>query len=40
MIKRGEADGVIAGGRESTIVPIVVAGFAAAKALTNANNEP
>lgn len=40
MIKRGEADVVIAGGSESTIVPIVVAGFAAAKALTNANNEP
>ena len=40
LIRRGDADVVLAGGSEATIVPIVVAGFAAAKALTNANNEP
>ena len=40
LIRRGDADVVLAGGSEATIAPIVVAGFAAAKALTNANNEP
>lgn len=40
LIRRGDADVVLAGGSEATIVPIVVAGFAAAKALTNANDEP
>lgn len=40
LIRRGDADVVLAGGSEATIVPIVVAGFAAAKALTNTNNEP
>ena len=40
LIRRGDADVILAGGSEATIAPIVVAGFAAAKALTNANNEP
>ena len=40
LIRRGDADVVLAGGSEATIAPIVVAGIAAAKALTNANNEP
>ena len=35
LIRRGDADVVLAGGSEATIAPIVVAGFAAAKALTN-----
>ena len=40
LIRRGDADVILAGGSEATIAPIVVAGFAAAKALTNANSEP
>ena len=34
MIRRGEADVAVAGGAEAAISPLVVAGFAAAKALT------
>lgn len=40
MIRRGDAEVVLAGGTEAPITPIVVAGFAAARALTTANDEP
>jgi 3-oxoacyl-[acyl-carrier-protein] synthase II len=40
MIRRGDADAAIAGGAEASIAPLVVAGFAAARALTSCNDEP
>ena len=40
LIQRGEADVMIVGGTESTICPLAVAGFAAAKALSRRNDEP
>ena len=40
IIQRGEADVMIAGGAESTICPLAVAGFAAAKALSRRNDHP
>jgi 3-oxoacyl-[acyl-carrier-protein] synthase II len=40
MIRRGDAEVVLAGGTEAPITPIVVAGFAAARALTTGNSDP
>ena len=40
IIQRGDADVMIAGGTESTITPLCVAGFAASKALSTRNGEP
>lgn len=40
VIKRGQADIMIAGGSESSITPLGLAGFAAARALTSHNDEP
>lgn len=40
VIKRGEADAIIAGGAESTITPLAVAGFSNMTALSTHNEEP
>jgi 3-oxoacyl-[acyl-carrier-protein] synthase II len=40
IIKRGETSVMIAGGAESVITPIAVAGFNSARALSTRNNEP
>ena len=40
LIQRGEADAMIAGGAESTICPLALAGFGAMKALSTRNHEP
>jgi 3-oxoacyl-[acyl-carrier-protein] synthase II len=40
IIQRGAADVMIAGGCESTITPMAVAGFAAMRALSTRNEEP
>jgi 3-oxoacyl-[acyl-carrier-protein] synthase II len=40
IIKRGDADAMIAGGAESTITPLGVAGFCAMKALSTRNDDP
>lgn len=40
IIRRGDADVMIAGGSEAAIVPIAVAGFNAAKALSTRNDDP
>ncbi|MDH5638951.1 MAG: beta-ketoacyl-[acyl-carrier-protein] synthase II, partial [Nitrospinota bacterium] len=40
IIERGDADLMVAGGTESTITGLCVAGFAAAKALSRRNDEP
>ena len=40
VIQRGEADVMIAGGAESTICPLALAGFGAMKALSTRNHDP
>ncbi|NKB81170.1 MAG: beta-ketoacyl-ACP synthase II [Nitrospirales bacterium] len=40
IIQRGEADAMLAGGAESTICPLCLAGFASAKALSRRNDDP
>ncbi|WP_322797022.1 beta-ketoacyl-ACP synthase II [Tepidiforma sp.] len=40
IIRRGDAEIALAGGTEAPITPIVVAGFASARALTTANDHP
>lgn len=40
ILQRGEADMVLAGGTESGIVPISLAGFASMKALSTRNDDP
>ena len=40
IILRGDADAVIAGGTEAPIVPIAVAGFNSARALSTRNDDP
>jgi len=40
IIKRGDAQAMIAGGSEATVVPLSVAGFCSARALSTRNHEP
>ncbi|HKZ18418.1 MAG TPA: beta-ketoacyl-ACP synthase II [Geobacteraceae bacterium] len=40
MIKRGDADAMIAGGTESTVTPLAIGGFAVMKALSSRNDDP
>jgi len=40
IIKRGDADAMIAGGTESTITPLGIGGFAVMKALSTRNDNP
>ncbi|HXH24985.1 MAG TPA: beta-ketoacyl-ACP synthase II [Vicinamibacterales bacterium] len=40
IIRRGDADAMIAGGSEAAITPMSVGGFAALRALSTRNNEP
>jgi 3-oxoacyl-[acyl-carrier-protein] synthase II len=40
IIQRGEADAMLAGGTESAVTPLSVAGFAASRALTSRNEDP
>lgn len=40
VIRRGDADAMIAGGSEAPIIPIGVAGFTAARTLSTRNDEP
>ncbi len=40
IIKRGDADAMIAGGTESTVTPLAVGGFAVMKALSTRNDDP
>ena len=40
VIKRGEADAIVAGGAEAAVVPISLAGFSNMKAMTTRNDDP
>lgn len=40
IIKRGDADAMIAGGAESTVTPLGIGGFAVMKALSTRNDDP
>jgi len=40
VIKRGEADAIVAGGTEAAVVPISMAGFSNMKAMTTRNDDP
>jgi 3-oxoacyl-[acyl-carrier-protein] synthase II len=40
IIKRGDADAMIAGGTESTVTPLGIGGFAVMKALSDRNDSP
>lgn len=40
MIKRGDADAMIAGGTESTVTPLAIGGFAVMRALSTNNESP
>jgi len=40
VIKRGEADAVVAGGTEAAVVPISMAGFSNMRAMTTRNDDP
>jgi 3-oxoacyl-[acyl-carrier-protein] synthase II len=40
IIKRGEADAILTGGTEATIVPVAIAGFANMTALSSRNDQP
>jgi len=40
MIKRGDADAMIAGGTESVVTPLAIGGFAVMKALSTNNDNP
>lgn len=40
IIKRGDADAMIAGGTESTVTPLGIGGFAVMKALSDRNDKP
>jgi len=40
LIERGDADVVVAGGTDAVVLPLVVAGFAAMRALSTRNDEP
>lgn len=40
MIQRGDADAMIAGGTESAVTPMAVAGFGSMKALSTRNDDP
>lgn len=40
MIKRGDADAMIAGGTESTVTPLGIGGFSVMKALSSRNDDP
>ncbi len=40
VIKRGQADAILAGGTESAIVPLILAGFCAMRALVDGRDDP
>lgn len=40
LIERGDVDVMVAGGAESTVTPLAIGGFAAAKALSTRNDDP
>jgi 3-oxoacyl-[acyl-carrier-protein] synthase II len=40
MIRRGDADAMIAGGTEATVTPLGIGGFSVMKALSDRNDEP